>query len=147
MRSLIFALAGYLFASFLQTSALAHTWTYCLPNYHNDPQVCYLRRDDELCPNEYGKGGVGWTTPQGACQASSQVTPCGGQQAIGCGGIPQLPSGSYQNSCTNCGFDGRFLGCSCRTINGQWRQSTIDWGAQCKSLVSNHNGQLVCAPN
>jgi hypothetical protein len=53
-----------------------YTWTYCMPSYSANGNVCYLRRNDQLCPDGWGKGGIGWKTPQEACAASRGVTPC-----------------------------------------------------------------------
>lgn len=59
----------------------------------------------------------------------------------------KFPLGSYKNTCDSCRFDGRFLSCQCRTSDGRWPTSQMDWGGTCSNQeVSNHEGALVCAP-
>jgi hypothetical protein len=58
----------------------------------------------------------------------------------------QLPPGSYAYTCAGCRFDGRFLSCRCRTSDGLWLRSHLDWGGTCSNkYASNHEGRLVCA--
>ena len=59
---------------------------------------------------------------------------------------PQMPSGSYVDSCNSCTFDGHILRCACKSSDGRSHLTQMDWSRTCTSLVSNHEGVLVCAP-
>jgi hypothetical protein len=56
----------------------------------------------------------------------------------------RLPPGSYQYTCRACRFDGRYLSCSCRTSQGAWRRSGLDWGGSGACSVGNRESQLYC---
>lgn len=64
-----------------------------------------------------------------------------GAQVFGYGG--NLPSGSYQQSCSNARMNGATLSASCTTNNGQQRWSSMNVNG-CNGDIANNNGQLTC---
>ena len=59
---------------------------------------------------------------------------------------PQLPSGSYQQTCKNCRYDGTSLTCDCADNNGNYVNSTMGpMGlSYCSGRIENSNGMLGC---
>ena len=58
-------------------------------------------------------------------------------------GYGPLPSGSYQQSCTNVWMNGSTLTASCSNNSGQLVRSSLDVNG-CRGDIANINGQLRC---
>jgi hypothetical protein len=54
-----------------------------------------------------------------------------------------FPPGSYQRTCRDMRMDGSMLYATCRTISGEWTQTSIDTSS-CLSQITNQNGILSC---
>lgn len=56
-----------------------------------------------------------------------------------------VPNGSYQNSCTDIGWDGVTVSANCRTTTNQIISSTLNYATcQSGSTLSNEHGHLIC---
>ncbi len=57
-----------------------------------------------------------------------------------------LPAGSYQQSCRNLDFDGRYLSGECRDKHGAWQDTSLDTRSCARDQeIGNKDGELVCA--
>jgi hypothetical protein len=56
------------------------------------------------------------------------------------------PRGSFELTCRNIRVDGRWLHARCRTIDGDWVRSSIEFTNCRRNAVANHDGRLVCGP-
>ena len=54
------------------------------------------------------------------------------------------PRGSFDQSCRNIRVNGRWLHARCRTVDGDWVRSSIDFTNCRRNAVANHDGRLVC---
>ena len=56
------------------------------------------------------------------------------------------PRGSFHLTCRQIGVDGRWLHARCRTVDGDWVRSSIEFTNCRHNAVANHDGRLVCGP-
>jgi hypothetical protein len=56
----------------------------------------------------------------------------------------RLPSGSYQRTCSNIGFDGRVLTATCLNRNGRRVRTSIANPHRCRRDIANIDGTLMC---
>lgn len=54
-----------------------------------------------------------------------------------------LPDGNYKETCRNMMVNDDVLNAECRKRNGEWRNTSIDFG-DCYGNIVNDNGRLVC---
>ena len=54
------------------------------------------------------------------------------------------PRGSFDQSCRDIRVDGRWLHARCRTVDGDWVRSSIEFANCRRNAVANHDGRLVC---
>jgi len=58
-----------------------------------------------------------------------------------------LPSGSYQQSCFNCSYDGDALACFCYDVFGGYSWSRLHGIPHCSGDIYNNNSVLGCVPD
>jgi hypothetical protein len=58
-----------------------------------------------------------------------------------------VPSGSYQQSCTNAQLYGGNVTADCRRSDGSWNRTVLQDVASCYGDIVNINGQLACGRN
>jgi hypothetical protein len=70
----------------------------------------------------------------------------GGYQGGYNGGYYQgsIPDGSYSQTCQNVRVRGNDLEATCKTVNGDWRNTRLRNFDRCGGDISNENGQLSC---
>src|SRR5918997_4964393 len=75
----------------------------------------------------------------GAIAAAAMLMPLAAVPAA-----PQMPGGSYLQSCRDVQMPGDRLVATCRTEEGRWNQTSISNIDRCAGGVSNYDGRLVC---
>lgn len=62
--------------------------------------------------------------------------------------VPDIPSGSYTQSCSSCTYDDstKVLNCQCKTTTGAIKNTTLNT-TSCAGDISNINGSLACMGN
>lgn len=56
------------------------------------------------------------------------------------------PRGSFHLTCRQIRVDGGWLHAKCRTVDGDWVRSSIEFSNCRRNAVANHDGRLVCGP-
>jgi len=59
------------------------------------------------------------------------------------GGNNRVPTGSYQQTCSDINTRGDELWARCQMQDGEWRESSLDY-RNCYQDITNQNGRLVC---
>ena len=67
--------------------------------------------------------------------------------AVGTASAQNIPSGSYQQSCTNIRVRGNVLTAACTAPQGGRVRSSIDLSSCRRGDIANSNGQLTCNSN
>ena len=65
--------------------------------------------------------------------------------AASCGDGPNVPAGSYRQSCNSCIASGGNLTASCKKINGAFNSTVLYKFQACRSGIENMDGYLTCA--
>jgi len=93
-----------------------------------------------------GQGGQGWQGQGG--WPPPGITPGTGPMQTGAQAPDYgLPPGSYQATCNTCNYDGQTLRCTCKDMGGNWQHTSVVTDPTGGGMgISNHNGQLVLAP-
>src|SRR5205085_12350670 len=62
----------------------------------------------------------------------------------GRGGFVARPQGSFSRSCRQCRVHGAHITCQCRTVDGSWERTSINWRRCPGGSLTNRDGQLQC---
>ncbi len=72
----------------------------------------------------------------------------GARQGAGPGGYGYgqgaVPQGDYMKTCQNARMNGNRLEARCQTVNGRWRDTSVDMRQCGNSNITNNDGQLRC---
>lgn len=55
-----------------------------------------------------------------------------------------VPSGSYQQTCTNARMNGETLSATCKTFSGATNSTSLPFANSCVGVISNVDGNLAC---
>ena len=106
-------------------------------------------RDTSLDDFDRCRGDIGNDNGSLRCLSNgSQGGYVGGWQGAGPGGYgygqAAVPQGDYMQTCQNAHMNGSRLEARCQTVNGRWRDTSVDMQQCGNSNITNNDGQLQC---